>query len=102
MRFLIVSKSKIPFPPEAAVPLFDAMLAWIETNTKSGKLEQVWGFAGISGGGGILDVESLEELDSIMVTMPFGPFSKVKVFGLTDIKQALGAGKEAAAMMTRR
>lgn len=100
-RDIIVIKSKVPFPPEAAVPMFDAMLGWIETNTKSGKIEQMWGFAGIQGGGGILDVESLEELDRIMVGMPFGPFSDVEVYGLADVRQGLQAGKEAVAMMMR-
>jgi len=99
MRFLAVIKSKVPPPLEAAVPLIDGMLGWIETNTKGGKMEQAWGFAGIQGGGGILSVDSLEELDRIMTTMPFAPFSDVEVYGLADVKQGLTAAKEAATMM---
>jgi len=101
MRFLIVTKSKIPFPPEMAASLFDAMQGWVDANTKSGRMEQAWAFAGIPGGCGILKVDSLEELTNVMTSMPFGPFSNVEVYGLSDIKQALDAGKQAVAMMTK-
>ncbi len=101
MRFLIVTKSKFPFPPGMAAPLFDAMASWVDTYTKSGKMEQVWGFAGLPGGGGILNVDSFEELDSIMTNMPFGPFSEIEVYGLADVRQALATGKRAAEMMTK-
>jgi muconolactone delta-isomerase len=101
MRFLIVTKSKLPFPLDMAVPLFDAMQGWVDANTTSGKMEQTWGFAGLAGGGGILNVDSFEELDAIMTSMPFGPFSSVEVYGLSDVKQALTAGRQAVAKMTR-
>jgi muconolactone delta-isomerase len=101
MRFLIVTKSKFPFPPEMAGSLFDAIQGWVDANTNSGRMEQAWAFAGLQGGGGILKVDSFEELDSIMTSMPFGPFSNVEVYGLSDIKQALNAGKQAVAMMMK-
>lgn len=97
MRFLVITVEKIPPPAEMALPLTDAMEAWIDANTETGKLEQVWGFAGHRGGGGILDVQSLEELHSIVVAMPLGPFQDTKIYGLTDVKQALNAGRQAAA-----
>jgi len=99
MRFLVTTLENFPPPPELAVALTDGMEAWIDANTKSGKMEQVWGFAGHRGGGGILNVQSLEELHSIMVAMPLGPFQDTKIYGLTDIKQALEAGRQAAAGM---
>ena len=101
MRFLIVTMSKFPFPPEMAASLFEAMQGWVDVNTKSGKMEQVWGFAGLPGGGGILSVDSFEELDAIMTSMPFGPFSNVEVYGLSDVKQALMTGKHAIEMMKK-
>ena len=101
MRFLVVNKSKFPFPPEMAASLFDAQQGWIDANMKSGKMEQVWSLAGLQGGGGILNVDSLEELDGILISMPLGPFSEREVYGLGDIKQALNAGKQAVAMMTK-
>jgi muconolactone delta-isomerase len=51
--------------------------------------------------GGILSVDSFEELDAIMTSMPFGPFSNIEVYGLSDVKQALMTGKHAVEMMTK-
>ena len=64
MRFLVVTKPKHPVPPEAVVALFDGLLAWTGAWSGQGKMEQVWGFAGVGGGGGILNVDSIEELDT--------------------------------------
>ena len=66
MRFLVVSKSKHPMPPEMAQGFADAMSAWANKYTASKKLEQVWAFAGLPAGGGIANVNSFEELDAIM------------------------------------
>ena len=48
MRFLIVTKSKLPPPLEMTVPLTDAMSAWVEQNTASGKIEQSWLMRGLA------------------------------------------------------
>lgn len=102
MRFLVLIKGKMPVPPDMASALFDGMLAWIDGNTKSGKLEQAWGFAGLPAGGGILNVESFEELDSIMANAPLAPFSTVKIYGLSDVHQGLNAAKRAVETMMGR
>jgi muconolactone delta-isomerase len=99
MRFLVITKTKHPLPPQMAVGLLDAMIAWTDTYTKSGKMEQIWSFAGYQAGGGILNVESLEELDSVMVHMPLAPFSHVEVYGLVDVKDALNRGKQVTSEM---
>ena len=49
-------------------------------------MDDVWGFAGILGGGGVFNVESLEELDSIMVEFPFAPFTDTEIIPLVDIE----------------
>jgi muconolactone delta-isomerase len=89
MRFLIVTVSNAPMPPEQAPMLVGAMKQWVNTHRSSGKLEQVWSFAGVAGGGGILDVESHEELDEIMTGFPFANFSKVEVYPLADLDRSL-------------
>ncbi len=99
MRFLVVSKAKQPPPPEMAMGLVDAMSAWVQKHTASGKMEEVWGIAGIQGGGGILKVNSLEEVDAIMAEFPFGPFSDVEVSGLVDIETTLKNAKQAIQAM---
>lgn len=100
MKFLVVTKSKQPFPPEMAMGLIDAMEGWSRKHTASGKIEQAWGFAGIQGGGGIINVNSLEELDAIMTEYPFAPFSDTKVYGLVDLQASLKNTKQAVQAMT--
>ena len=93
MRFLVVTKAKHPWPPEMGEGLFDAMIAWLDQNERAGNLEQSWNFAGIQGGGGILKVDSLEELDGIMTAFPLAPFSETSIFALTDLRANLASGK---------
>jgi len=85
MRFLIVSKPKVPVPPDMAETLNDAMAAWFSENTGNGTIEQGWAFAGLGGGGGIANVDSFEELDELMTSYPFGQVSEVEIFALTDL-----------------
>ena len=86
MRFLVVTKSRTPAPPDPSI--VDAMTAWLDQHES--KMEQSWSFAGLNGGGGILNVESLEELDDIMAGFPFGQFSTIEVYGLADLRRSLG------------
>ena len=95
MRFLVTAKSKHQIPPEAMGGLTDAMIAWINKYTANGKMEQVWGLAGLPGGGSILNVDSLEELDTIMGEFPFGPFSDTEISAIVDLVPALQRGREA-------
>ena len=45
-------------------------------------MKAVWGFAGTIGGGGVLEVESHEELDAIMARFPFAPFSSIEIIAI--------------------
>ncbi len=85
MRFLVVTKQTAPMPPEMVPGLFAAMKAFSARYTEAGKIEQSWSFAGLQGGGAILDVGSLDELDEIMAEFPLGPFSKIKIYGLVHL-----------------
>jgi muconolactone delta-isomerase len=102
MKFLVISKPKHMFPPEFAVPLIDAFSAFIDKYEATGQLESSWSFAGTQGGGGIANVDSLEELDSIMVEYPFGPFSDVEVYPLVDLKESLQRSKQVSQMMAQQ
>ena len=48
---------------------------------------------------GILNVDSLEELDAIMDGFPFGPFSDVEVLPLANLDEALQRTKQAMLAM---
>jgi muconolactone delta-isomerase len=100
MRYLVVTEQNTPIPPEMVLGLFAAMKAFNARYGASGKLEQSWSFAGLSGGGAILNVASPEELDEIMAEFPFGPFSKRKIYSLVDLNKSLdSASKAFEAMM---
>lgn len=72
-----------------AQALVEGMKQWTAAHRSSGKMEQIWSFAGTAGGGGILNVTSHEELDAIMTGFPFGPFSQIDVYPLADLDAAL-------------
>jgi len=89
MQFLVITKQASPPPPEMLVPMIGAMEAWVAQHRASGKMKAVWAFAGSGGGGGVLEVESHEELDSIMARFPFGPFSTIEIIALSDLDKSL-------------
>lgn len=95
MKFLMIGKLRHPIPPDIAMGLFDDMAAWSKKYTASQQMQETWGFAGLYAGGGILEVKSLEELDSIMTEYPFGPFSDIEIYGLTDLAAAIERAKKA-------
>lgn len=100
MRFLVVTKQTTPLPPEMVPGLFAAMKAFSDRYTASGKIEQSWSFAGLSGGGAILSVGSLEELDEIMAEFPLRPFSNIKIYGLVHLSKSLDTAAKAFEAMT--
>jgi hypothetical protein len=99
MKFLVISKPKHLVPPEMGPALIDAMTAWIDQNIRNGKVESTLGFAGMGGGGGVLSVDSTEELNAIMAGFSFGPFSEVGIIPLVDLHKALQHTKQALLAM---
>ena len=99
MRFLVLTEPSSPTPPEMVLPLIGAMEAWIARWRTAGKFQHTWAYAGTNGGGGVVEVESPEELDVIMAGYPFGPFSTIKVHALSDLDQSLAAARTAVQQM---
>jgi muconolactone delta-isomerase len=95
MKFLIVTKSRQALPIEAAGMMIEGLGGWAKKYSASGKFEQIWGFAGLPGGGGILNVSSIEELDSIMSEFPLAQFSEIEIYGLTDLDKSIENGLNA-------
>jgi muconolactone delta-isomerase len=89
MRFLVVCKSRQALPMEGAGMLMEAMKGWTKQNLANKKFEQLWSFAGLPGGGGIANVSSLEELDSVMTEFPLGQFSSIEIYPLTDLEKSI-------------
>ena len=71
------------------MPCSRGLLQWVSALKETGKLEQSWSFAGLKGGGAILNVDSLEELDSIMGGFPLSPVTEIQVYGLADLENGV-------------
>ena len=103
MRFLVITKQSSPAPPDMVLGLFEALSAWAKEHQEKGRLEQVWSFAGLPGGGGIANVSSLEELDQMMASFPLNPFSNIETYPLVDLEPSLESVRQAIrAMMPPR
>jgi hypothetical protein len=53
----------------------------------------------LTGGGGIVEVESPEELDEIMVGFPFGQLSNMEVHALSDLDAVLDLSERVMSQM---
>ena len=92
MKFLVISTSRESMPMEMVLPSMHGMQAWLAEHRASGKLVQAWSFAGMNGGGGIVEVDSHEELDTMMSSFPFGQTSDMHVYPLADLDAAMETG----------
>ena len=95
MRFSTVNKGTAPPPPDIGAGILDALEAWADRYTAGGQMEEVWGFAGIPGGAGILNVSSHEELDEIISQSPVAPFSQTEIHPLVELREVVEHGKRA-------
>jgi muconolactone delta-isomerase len=78
------------------------MMAWVDKYQRQDKLEVVWSIAGRQAGGGILNVNSLDELDEIMQQNPLAPFSEVRVEPITDLQKSFRHNLKSLEDMARR
>jgi muconolactone delta-isomerase len=88
-----------PVPPDMALGLFDALSAWAKAHQEQGKLEQIWSFAGMPGGGGVANVGSLEEFDALMNGFPLSPFSTIQAYPLVDLEPSLESVRQSIRAM---
>jgi muconolactone delta-isomerase len=95
MRFLVVTRSRQALPMEAAGMMIEGLQGWAKKYVSSGKFEQLWGFAGLPGGGGIANVGSIDELDSVMSEFPLAQFSEIEIYALTDLDKSIENAKNA-------
>jgi len=99
MKFLIISKNKHMTRPEVGPSLIDATLTW--ARKYEGQIEQIWSFAGQLWATteqqpeeGVANVESREELDTILGEFPLGSFSETEAYPLVDLDVSLQRQKE--------
>ena len=99
VRFLILTEGRDPVPPDMAMAMMDMMDGWLEQHRASGALVDAWSIAGRPGGGGIIEVDSHEELDAVMAGFPFSQTSSVSVHALADLDASLANARQVFAAM---
>ncbi len=100
MKFLTIVIQKQPPPPEMMPALVEATIQWMAWAKGSGKFDAIYSVAGQSGGLGIANLDSLEELDDIIQGYPMTPFCNVQVFPLSDVDHALATMREQVKKMS--
>jgi hypothetical protein len=88
MKYLVVAKSnQIQIPPERAVGLYKATLAWIDERVKDGRIDVNYTFIG-GGGLAIANVNTLEQAFAELLSYPLYAFFEWEVKPLVDYRQA--------------
>lgn len=96
MQFLVLARQFSAPPIDLVAPLLGATQDWVARHRASGKMTSAWAFAGTPNGGGVLEVDSHEELDEIVGEFPFAPFSTMEVIALSDLDRSLETAKAQA------
>lgn len=94
MKFLAILIQKQQPPPEIMPALVEATIQWMAQAKGSSKFDAIFSIAGQPGGGGICNVDSLEELDDLIQGYPMTPFCDVQTFPLSDVDHALATMRE--------
>lgn len=93
MQFLVITKQASAPPLELSLPLMQAMEGWVAEQRAAGRVKAIWAFAGVPGGGGLVEVASHEELDELMIGFPFAPWSSIEVLAVSDLDHNLKANQ---------
>jgi hypothetical protein len=97
MGVLLIARNKHFTPPEAIGQLMPAFAGWREQY--KGWMESFFFFAGVAGGGGILNVPDEAALNRMMVEWPLRLFSEIEIHPIVDGDVAIGQYIEIAQAM---
>jgi hypothetical protein len=88
MKYLVIGIPNLtPIPPQMAVNIYNAAIAWTDERLKNGKLDCQYTFAD-RGGFAIANVNSQEELFDEMLSYPLYPFFTWEVKALVEWKHS--------------
>ena len=102
MLFLVIGEIKgtAPLPPDQLMGLAVQEWEMALKFKKEGKIIAGGALAGRKGGCGIWDVESVEELNSLVSQLPLYMFLDIEIIPLTSAEFALESVKQAYAALT--
>jgi hypothetical protein len=94
MKYLVIASSNgIPIPPEQAINIYKAAIAWTNERIKNGMIEADYIFIG-GGGFSIANVNSQEQGYDELLSFPLYPFFDWEVKPLVDWKHAYNSAIE--------
>ena len=99
MLFFVKGESKgaSPLPPEQTLELAVGEWETVISYRQQGKVLAGGALAGRKGGCGIFNVDSVEELHTLVSQMPLFPFAEWEIIPLTAPEYALEGAKQALA-----
>lgn len=99
MLFLVKSESKgaYPLPPEEFLPLVAKHLEAVTEQEKQDKILAQGALAGAKGSYHIYDVESSEELHTLICELPLFPFGDWEIVPLISNEKAMESVKQSLA-----
>ena len=94
MKYLVIATPRpVPVPPEQAISLYKATIAWIDEREKNGMIDANYIFIG-GGGFAITNVDSQEKGYDELLSYPLYPFFEWDVKPLVDWKHAFNSAIE--------
>ncbi|MBA7491093.1 hypothetical protein ES702_01638 [subsurface metagenome] len=99
MLFFVKAETKgaFPLPPEETLELVVKEWETVISYKQQGKILAGGALAGRKGGCGIFDVDSSEELNTLVSQLPCFPFSEWEIIPLNTTEYALESAKQALA-----
>lgn len=97
MKFLVISRQRElpPIPPEQHMELVIAMIQMVQQWKKEGKIEATYGFAGVSAGMSIFEVESNAELNGLLNSRPLNQYMDSEIYPLITLDESIAGVKQA-------
>ena len=100
MSFLVHGRVTHQVPPELAVELTDAYLAYVKKWKAAGAVDQVWNYLACLGGCMIVNLTSVDDLDQMLLEHPFIPYMEVTVEPLVEAEAGSERFKDMFRAMT--
>jgi hypothetical protein len=88
MRFMFITRSQFPVPPEEIPAMMEGFVAWWERYRD--RFEGAGFFVEGNGGGGICKVADEAEFHQMVLEWPFAQYSRNEAYALVDMDTALG------------
>jgi muconolactone delta-isomerase len=97
MKFLVTQRRRdgVPVPPDAIAGLLRAQSEYLDEQMRNGTVDVAYGLPQGGGGLAIVNADSAEQLNEILVASPLFMVTNIEVQPLADVHATLAAGASA-------